>query len=233
MTGTCSGCGYAAGEMNRCPHCGAIARIEGTGLQSVCAVCGGPRVPANAGGEASAAALKEQKKLLGSARLASVSTVLQAVFAVLATLVGLAIMPASIVGKVIVFAIAAIPLLMAMRSRSRAKKARESAAEASERAWQAAAEDVAARAKKGVSAPALAKMLGIEPAFAEKLLTSLAVHDRTRIDVGDDAEVVYSVAPDVMSRVLDPLLAERALEEASADDAALLEAEEKEKKASP
>ena len=75
-------------------------------------------------------------------------------------------------------------------------------------------------------------MLGIDPAFAEKLLTSLAVHDRTRIDVGDDAEVVYSVAPDVMARAPDPLLAERALEEA-ADDAALLEAEEKEKKASP
>jgi hypothetical protein len=37
--------------------------------------------------------------------------------------------------------------------------------------------------------------LKIDPVKADKQLTHLAVHDRTRIDVGDDAEVRYSVMP--------------------------------------
>jgi hypothetical protein len=196
-TGTCTRCGYAAGETNRCPHCNAVARTEGAGQASVCAVCGAPRIPGNFGGDASVLALREQKKHLGKARLASIATVLQALFAAIATLIGLAILPEAIMGKVIVFAIAVIPIILALRSRSRATAARESAKEASERAWQAAAEDVAAQAKgSGVTASALGKTLGIESAYADKLLTQLTVHDRTRIDVGDDEEGVrYSVAP--------------------------------------
>jgi hypothetical protein len=193
--GSCSSCGYSSGESNRCPHCGAIARIEGTGLASVCAVCGGPRVPANFGGERAANALREQKKALAQTRLASVATVIQAVFAASATLVGLAVAPASIVGKAIVFAVALVPFLLAMRSRRHATKARENAAKAGERAWQAAAEDVATQAKEGVTVATLAKRLGIEPDRADKLLTALTVDERTRIDVGEDAEVRYSAAP--------------------------------------
>jgi hypothetical protein len=50
-----------------------------------------------------------------------------------------------------------------------------------------------------VTAGDLAKELSIDPARADALLTQLAVHDKTRIDVGDDAEVRYSVAPDVLA----------------------------------
>jgi hypothetical protein len=39
-------------------------------------------------------------------------------------------------------------------------------------------------------------MLGVDEARADELLTSLAVQDRTRIDVGDDAEIRYSVTPE-------------------------------------
>ncbi len=60
----------------------------------------------------------------------------------------------------------------------------------------AAAEDVAKSSKNGVTVTELAKRLKIDPARAEDLLTQLAVHDRTRIDVGDDAQVRYSVAPE-------------------------------------
>ena len=195
--GTCANCGYAAGEANRCPHCSAVARIEGVGLAAVCAVCGGPRVPSNLGGDTTTNALREQKKALSNARTASVATVLQALFAAVATLVGLGLAPATIVGKVIVFAIAAVPLFLAMRSRGRATKAREQAKNASERAWHAAAEDAAARSKRGVTVAGLAKTLGIEPTHADRLLTELTVHDRTRIDVGDDAEVRYSAGSQV------------------------------------
>ncbi|MDF2697591.1 MAG: hypothetical protein K0S65_5974 [Labilithrix sp.] len=213
--GACSSCGYASGESNRCPHCGAVARIEGSGLASVCAVCGGPRIPSNLGGETTTNALRMQKKALAHARIASVATVLQAFVAGIATLVGLALLPASIAGKALVFAIAIAPLILALRSRSRATAARATAKAAGERAWQAAAEDAASRAEHGVTVNGLAKTLGVEPEHAEKLLTSLAVHDRTRIDVGDDAEVRYSVAAGAGERAFDDLPTEEEL----ADDA--------------
>jgi hypothetical protein len=156
-------------------------------------MCGGPRVPGAHGGESTRLALVEQKKHSNAARFASVSTIVQGIFAFVTTLIGLAILPASLVGKVLVFAIAIGPLVLAMRSRMRAATARKKAAAANERAWQAAAEDVARHVKGGVTAEGLGRALGIEATDADKLLTSLTVHERTRIDVGDDAEVRYSV----------------------------------------
>jgi hypothetical protein len=154
-----------------------------------------------------------QKKALANARAASVATVLQALFAAVATLVGLALLPATIAGKVLVFAIAVAPLLLALRSRGRATAARATARGAGERAWQAAAEDAASRAERGVTVAGLAKTLEVEPEQAEKLLTSLAVHDRTRIDVGDDAEVRYSVAAGAGERAEGNMLTEEELTE--------------------
>lgn len=198
--GTCSRCGYASGEANRCPHCCATARVEGTGPSCRCAVCGGPRIPGNLGGEAAAAALKEQRKHWIDARLASTATLIQALFAAIATLIGLLLRPASIAGEAMVFAIAAVPLFFALRSRTRAAAARKRAKEAGERAWQAAAED-AAKQKGGITASQLAKTLGIDPEHADRLLTSLAVHDRTRVDVDDAAEVRFSVPPSPRFRI--------------------------------
>ena len=51
------------------------------------------------------------------------------------------------------------------------------------------------RRRTGVTVAELASRLKIDAVKAEKLLTQLAVHDRTRIDVDDDAEVRYSVSP--------------------------------------
>jgi hypothetical protein len=163
-------------------------------------VCGGPRIPGNLGGEAAAAALKEQKKHWTDARLASTATLIQALFAAIATLIGLAFLPSSVAGKAFVFAIAAVSLLLALRSRTRASAARKRAKEAGERAWQAAAED-AAKQKGGITASQLAKTLGIALEHADRLLTSLAVHDRTRVDVDDEAEVWFSVPPSPRFRI--------------------------------
>ena len=222
-TGACSRCGYAAGEANRCPHCKAVARIEGTGERAVCAVCGGPRIVANHGGEAARAALVEQRRQLEVARITSAVTLLQATFAVLVTLVALVVPPSTIVGAVAAFVLAAGPLLLALRSRSRAGRARAQAKDASARAWQAAAEDVAARRAGGITARELAKTLGLTIEEADRLLTALAVHDRTRVDVGDDAEVRYSAAPAEPVRVGE--LADDREEEAM-DDAKVLRAKE-------
>jgi len=168
-----------------CPHCKATSVVE----NGACGVCGGPRVPGNHGGEAAVLALKEQKKHLAAARMSSVSTIVQGVFAALATLIALVVMPSSIVAKVILLAFAILPLISAIRSRSRAAKARAAAAEAGEQAWIAAAEELALG---GTTAKQLAKELEIEPARAERLLNASAAQSRVRIDVNDDSsDVVY------------------------------------------
>lgn len=171
--------------MNICPHCKSAAVIE----NNACGVCGGPRIPGDHGGENAVLALKEQKRHLSVARLASVSTVVQAVFAAMATLIALVTMPESVVAKAILFIVALVPLVSAMRSRSRASKARTAAAAAGERAWLAATEELA---YGGTTAKELAKKLEIEPARAEQLLNASAAQSRVRIDVSDDRpDVVY------------------------------------------
>jgi hypothetical protein len=184
----------------------------------VCGVCGAPRIPGGFGGDAAAAALRETKKHRAAATRASIATIVMALVGALMTLLALAILPASIVGKVIVVALAVLPIVLALRSRSRASTAREKATEAQDRAWLAAAEEIALRSGKGVTATELGKKLGLDNAEADRILTTLAVHDRTRIDVGDDAEVRYSVAPDASVRVADPAEIEANAEaEAEAD----------------
>ena len=77
----------------------------------------------------------------------------------------------------------------------------------------------------------LATRLKIDPERADQLLTQLAVHDRTRIDVGEDAEVRYSIGPDAgdgLSRVRVDATEEqfRALEASEAAEAAHIDDEE-------
>ncbi|WP_146654462.1 hypothetical protein [Labilithrix luteola] len=101
--------------------------------------------------------------------------------------------PAALAAKLVLLAVALAPTLLAVRSRANAGKARSVADEAIERAMLAAAEEVVARAPHGMTAAELATRLKIDESRGDALLTRLAVHDRTRVDVGDDAEVRYSV----------------------------------------
>ncbi len=201
---TCSRCGYATGAGNTCPSCGSVARVEGSGKKAVCGVCGAPRIPGGFGGEEASRALRETKEHRSSGARSSAATIIFGIVATIMSLIALAILPASLVGKVIVIALAVLPLVLALRSRSKASKARAIANEAHHRAWMAAAEEIARRSGRGVTPAELGKRLGLDDAEADRLLTALAVQDRTRIDVGDDAEVRYSVAPVVTPRVIDP-----------------------------
>lgn len=232
--GICERCGFAGGEQNRCPHCGSVARVEkrGTGANVtwVCGVCGGPRMRGGLGGDKAAAPLKEAKLLRGRAIRSRAASIVLGLMAAFTTLVALAAWPAALAAKIILFAFALTPAVLAMRARSKAGAATTKADEAMDKAWLAAAEDVARRAKKGVTAAELAKRLEIDSAKAEELLTQLAVNDRTRIDVDDEAEVRYSVAPEDQPKVRvgtdedDPLV--RAIEEAAAASEARVEEEE-------
>jgi hypothetical protein len=184
-----------------CPHCGAVAREE----NGRCAVCGGPRVHGGWGGDDAANALRETKTHLGAASRATalgVGFAVGAAFSFLFT-VGVFLATSALLPHILVLAISAFLAFSAARGFARAKGANAKAGESRERAWLAAAEDVAKQRKDGVTAEELGKALAIEPARAEKLLTELAVHERTRIDVGDDAEVRYSVGPEMRLRVGD------------------------------
>jgi hypothetical protein len=222
-SGVCGRCGWASPEGNKCPHCGSVARVEprgeGKDLRWVCGVCGGPRIPGGRGGPAASTSLREARASLARAARSRASSWVWGLMAAFTTLVLVAAWPAALVAKIILFALAAGPAALAARSRARASKAAAAAGEAEARAWLAAAEDAAKTKPSGITAAELATELRIDPARAEKLLTELAVHDRTRIDVGDDAEVRYSVAPaeapTARVRVSDPLEEEiAALEEA-------------------
>lgn len=204
--GICSNCGYAQGEGNRCPHCNATARIEpkveGTTTRWVCAMCGGPRVPGGFGGDESKNALREAKTLISGATRAKARSLAWSILAVLAALVVVAASAKEAIAATLALSLMAIvPALLGLRAHGQAKKRKENADGALDRAWLAAAEEIAAKQKNGVTAKELGKTLQIDEARADELLTKLAVHDKTRIDVGEDAEVRYSVAPNVLARI--------------------------------
>jgi hypothetical protein len=204
--GVCSNCGYAQGEGNRCPHCGATARaepkVEGTITRWVCAMCGGPRIPGGFGGDEAKNALREAKTLFSGATRAKARSIAWWILAVLATLVvALVSAKEALLATIALSLMAIVPAVLGLRARGQASKRIENGNGALDRAWLAAAEEIAAKHKAGITAKELGKALSIDEARADQLLTQLAVHDRTRIDVRDDAEVVYSVRPDVMARV--------------------------------
>jgi len=228
--GVCGRCGNTSGESNRCPHCNAVARVEpkgaGMSLKWVCGVCGGPRMPNGVGGEAAAAPLREARTSQRRALRARAQFWAFTVMALFFTMVAVAAWPAAaLVSHLILLAMATTPTLFAVRARTRASRATEDENEALDRAWLAAAEDVTSHAKKGVTVAELAARLKIDALKAEKLLTELAVHDRTRIDVDDDAEVRYSIAPELDTSKQEHLRVDatedqfRALEEAELDEA--------------
>lgn len=225
--GVCTRCGFASGSQHSCPHCGAVARVEpkgaGASLTWVCAVCGGPRMPNGLGGEKAAAPLREAKASQSAALRARATFWFFTMSTLFFTLVAVAAWPAALFVKLLLLAMAMGPAAIAVRARARASVATTAADAALDVAWLAAAEDVASHTKAGITVAELASRLKIDPVQAEHLLTQLAVHDRTRIDVGDDAEVRYSVAPGLDTSKVRISTSEdqfRALEQAEAEAAA-------------
>ena len=198
-------------------------------------------MPSGLGGEAAASPLREAKASQSLALRSRAAFWVFLPIALFMTIIVMLAWPAALALKLILLAFAVTPMALAVRARAKAGRATTDANEALDRAWLAAAEQVALEAKKGVTVAELASRLKIDPVKAEKLLTQLAVHDRTRIDVDDDAEVRYSVAPGIDTSKVRVGTSEdqfRALEEAeaahSADEAKraeqLLEDEDEAKK---
>jgi hypothetical protein len=213
--GVCGRCGYAQGEINRCPHCQAVARIERKAPGTwVCAVCGGPRLPSGLGGALGVEALAEERTARAFATKLRASAWVWGAVALIAAFAVTLAWPASLVGKLIALAIAIAPTLLALRAGSKVSAEATRAEAAHERALLAAAHALAATKPDGITAAELAARLELPEPRADALLTELAVHERTRVDVGDDAEVRYSVTGDALVRVAEP----GALGEARASD---------------
>lgn len=203
--GVCDRCGAAFGERQRCPHCNVVARAEprvsGGRTYWECAACGGPRIPSGFGGRAAGVALKQAKTHAGRATRQQAARLLFVAMTAFTTLVLVTAWPAALLAKVVLALFALVPAALAVVAHTRASRGARAASEATEKAWLLAAEEAAAVSRTGITAEELAERLHIDPRRADALLTRLAVHDRTRIEVGDDAEVRYSVSPETMINV--------------------------------
>lgn len=203
QSGVCERCGFAFAEANRCPHCKVVTRVEHRERRGetawVCASCGGPRMPAGLGSRGSSKELAKAKAAdgratrrmagaMGLAGLALVSLFLMVTIAAVAP-------EGAFVAKIVAMIVTGMLALVATRGFFGARKARGEGDAAIERAWLSAAEEVARRSRT-LTAEDLSARLGIEVPRAEHLLSELSVHGRTRVDIGEDAEIRYSAPAD-------------------------------------
>lgn len=184
--------GSLYGEENRCPHCGALSRaLPDDDLRWVCGVCGGPRVLAKVKiGPDGLAALKDaakEKRKSDGWRAASWLVGFGAAIALVAALVfGSASM---LTGGACVGAGILLAIVAATFSRSsRGSKAR--ARGHVDRAWEHAIGRLL-ETRKDATARDIADELGVPEAEVEVALTTLSSQGRTRVDIADDAQLVY------------------------------------------
>ncbi len=192
--------GSLYGEENRCPHCGALARVDkDDDLRWVCGVCGGPRVPAKVKiGEDGNAALRDAAKSRRSAsgwRVASWALGFGAAMALVAAIVvGFG---SVLVGGGLVLAGVLMAIVSATFSRS-ARSARLRARADVDRAWEHAIGALLEAGTTNATAKSIAKTLGVTEAEVEVALSTLSAQGRTRVDIGNDADLVYRAEnPDV------------------------------------
>lgn len=186
----CERCGSAFGEENRCPHCRAIARSEPHDeLRLVCAVCGGPRVEVV--GLDAAARRDAERALVRAWALGRMSP--WPWIAALLLVVPLSLTVAWALGSAAGAASAVALVITAIAAgTARARRARARRSDAIEEAWTRITAALLER-DGAMTARGLAARLDVDDARADRLLSSLAVHDRVRVDVADDAELVYRV----------------------------------------
>lgn len=205
----CPSCGLALGEHQRCPHCRAVAGVEPSEqARFVCAVCGGVRIPIE---DAAIARSPEQLDLLRRATAARSAT---AIWSVIAIVVGaFGVFSVLVLWLVISFAhppalasvVAAlavlVPFAFAGFSWRRARLGAVEFGPTLEKAWIAAAADVA-RARGGeLDAAELAKVTRIAERDADRLLARMSAESLLLSSVTTDGGLKYTL---VESRAAEP-----------------------------
>jgi len=178
----CQGCGAAQGEVNRCPHCGAIADVEAhAALGFRCLVCGGPRIALDQAGltlsaqtlaRLTAAAREQTKHVMFSAAGFSL-----AAMGLLALVIAVAVVSTASPGLVPALATyfgATVSLVAGLVALGRAATARRLRGEQLRAAQVSALSD--AQAAMGVlDAARAARLLRVDPERAELLLAEASV----------------------------------------------------------
>lgn len=213
----------------RCPHCGNVAVIErSTSLKFVCGVCGKARVPIDDPtlerrfGERDALARATTAR--NASRVWAAISATSGAFSIVSLLfLALAVAFASppLLATIVAALAALTPLAFAIWGRGRAREHEAALAPALEEGWAAAASEVV-EARGDVSAEALAKLLRVEGAWAERVHASLGAQPGVRARVReDDAALSFEadspklrVKPDAVSD--EPVADEPAAEVAEA-----------------
>jgi hypothetical protein len=192
------------GEENRCPICGAFARVDrDEEFRFVCGVCGSPRIAMKAIPKESIVALREAAQAKRSAFAWRVAAWGLGLPAALTLALAAILAPASLVASGVLIGCGVLMAIFAARFSRTAATTRKKLKSAVNDAWEGAALAVLDQRGKETTAADLAKALEISEADAETMLASLSARSRVNVRVEDkSAELVYEseANPEVEAR---------------------------------
>jgi len=198
----CPGCGRVFGEVNRCPHCHAVAAVIQRGNITVCAACGKPRAGATVlgGGQARAImpASVHGRDASTTAMLKKGKARAQRLFGVLALAMGVlmaalvaAVLPGTF-GLLMALMVAFVAVTVGGLSMRAGARNADQASEADLRARETAVLELAEKRGGALTATEVAAEFGVGFDEADATLTRM-VGDGSRIsvDVDDEGVVRY------------------------------------------
>ncbi|CAN5647389.1 hypothetical protein BH09MYX1_BH09MYX1_67430 [soil metagenome] len=183
------------GEENRCPACGAFARIDRDDtFRFVCAVCGAPRIggainPSEATNKSLVVASRSKRSAFAWRAASFALGIPAALTLALAAILA----PQSFLAAGVLIAGGVLLAIFAARSARLAATEKKKLFAAWSEAWENAALAVLdARGDERTTADDVAKALDLPPAEAEVLLNKLSAQSSVRVRISeDDAKLVY------------------------------------------
>jgi hypothetical protein len=200
-TTRCPHCGLAIGEHQRCPHCHAVADVEPSSeARFVCAVCGGVRIPIEDAKVVRSAETLDALKRATTARSARsvwrIVAILVAAFGAFSGLVlwvTLSFADPPAVAKVVAGLAVAVPFAFAIFAGQRSRACAAIFAPALDKAWIAAAADIARSRGGELDAAELAKLTRIAEADADKLLSRMSAQSLLASSVTSEGGLKYTL----------------------------------------
>jgi hypothetical protein len=197
----CANCGLALGEHQRCTQCHAIADVEPSAeLRFVCGVCGGVRIPID---DPAVKRSAEQLDLLQRANVARSARAVWRViagagvgfgaFSVLVLSIVIDVAHPIFVASAVAALAAAAPFLFAAFSWKRSLERGAELGPLLEKAWTAAAADIA-RARGGrLDGASLAKITRISEASADQVLSRMSAASLLTSSVTAEGGLQYTL----------------------------------------
>lgn len=218
----CLRCGAAQSQVSRCVHCGATSSIKPNELLGwVCEICGGARLAPGVG-ELDVGTIQHLRAATHDRRVATMARVVAIAGFSLAALAGLllgtiaALFHLGFGATVGLLMLPMLCVLIAFFALARSKQSSGNMAVALEQAHRAAITTLLAAQPRGATAPELAQTLRLPPAYTERLLRDLNVHDAIASDVTDEGQLRFRAAS------FDPSFVPSRIEDATAADEQLL-----------